>query len=246
MPSSSLSPVTVPAHGSMVRPPPRSSHNQVLDDRNKCACKEAGCYSHAGWPASSYCGLGCIGESCLYFHIGRFQGCTSCSYTDAGTYGHLYPTRNSVQAAGCPGPLPAPTLGGANPEEERRLRTYNVDNESPLGDWTRVHSWRSPGSAGLHNQDPCGVNSGATTSFPMPFASGNGGTFGSHGSDLPPLSSKNAVWKIGSVVEASFALYANHGGGYSYRLCKPDATGKPTEACFQKTPLQFATDSTQI
>jgi len=47
------------------------------------------------------------------------------------------------------------------------------------------------------------------------------------------------VWKAGSVVEAGFGIWANHGGGYSYRLCK-NTPGTVTEACFQQTPLKFA------
>ena len=70
-----LLPVPVSTHGAMVFPRPRSSHGQILDDQNKCSCQHSaeGCYSQAGWPASSYCGLGCIGESCLYYHIGCYQ-----------------------------------------------------------------------------------------------------------------------------------------------------------------------------
>ena len=45
------------------------------------------------------------------------------------------------------------------------------------------------------------------------------------------------------MVEASWSIYANHGGGYSYRLCKMTPGGEPTEACFQRTPLPFATQT---
>ena len=42
-----------------------------------------------------------------------------------------------------------------------------------------------------------------------------------------------------------FSIYANHGGGYSYRLCKDD--GNPmTEDCYQKMPLDFATDMSTV
>ena len=36
-------------------------------------------------------------------------------------------------------------------------------------------------------------------------------------------------------------MHANHGGGYSYRLCKTPAEGIVglTEECFQQTPLKF-------
>ena len=55
-------------------------------------------------------------------------------------------------------------------------------------------------------------------------------------------------WKAGSVVEAAWATVANHGGGYSYRLCKlteEGATGL-TEDCFQRTPLNFASDRSWV
>jgi hypothetical protein len=48
------------------------------------------------------------------------------------------------------------------------------------------------------------------------------------------------------VVQASWSIYANHGGGYSYRLCKVSAGKQPTEACFQQTPLDFASDYTTV
>jgi hypothetical protein len=39
-------------------------------------------------------------------------------------------------------------------------------------------------------------------------------------------------------------MVANHGGGYSYRLCP--ATGDPTEACFEAHTLSFATAEHEI
>jgi hypothetical protein len=48
------------------------------------------------------------------------------------------------------------------------------------------------------------------------------------------------------VVEAEWSIYANHGGGYSYRLCKK-VEGQPmTEECYQQGHLDFATDTTEI
>ena len=46
---------------------------------------------------------------------------------------------------------------------------------------------------------------------------------------------KVTQWKIGQVVEVAWAIRANHGGGYSYRLCKMPEGGRPalTEECFQ-------------
>jgi hypothetical protein len=47
------------------------------------------------------------------------------------------------------------------------------------------------------------------------------------------------------VVEVAWGIVANHGGGYSYRLCKvpEDGLGYITEDCFQQTPLDFVGDT---
>ena len=47
-------------------------------------------------------------------------------------------------------------------------------------------------------------------------------------------------------VEAvAWGLAVNHGGGYSYRLC-PRSSEPLTEACFQRTPLAFVGNTTDI
>merc|ERR1711871_419534 len=233
------------AHGNMVFPRPRSAHDQTLDARNKCGCADepGGCYSRATSPGY-YCGLGCIGEACLYYQIGCYQSCPSCSYVGKT----LYPVpEDLVKAGNCPTP-PAPTLGGGDPAVEHALRTYNIDNDSELGDWTKWNPWRSPGTAGLGNPQfqPCGVNSGSNVTFPDPPAAGQPQF--ANGTALPETPRSNrTVWTAGSVVEAEWAIYANHGGGYSYRLCRKDGSGsEATEACYSKTPLRFASSSTTI
>ena len=47
-------------------------------------------------------------------------------------------------------------------------------------------------------------------------------------------------WRAGGVAEVGWGIVANHGGGYSYRLC-PKPTNENdvvTEDCFQQTPLK--------
>jgi len=209
-----------------------------------CGCEKTaeGCYSHTGLHDGEYCGIGCIGESCLYYQIGCFQSCGTCSYTGKT----LYPVPSDLTKAGCQTP-PAPTLGGGDLIAEHSLRTYNIDGASQLGDWTAWMPWRSPGSAGKGNPSfqPCGVNSGASSLFPLPPAAGQPAF--ANGTDLPPLKTESqVVWKAGSVVEASWGIYANHGGGYSYRICKKDGHAESTEECYQRGHLAFATDTTQI
>jgi len=61
-----------------------------------------------------------------------------------------------------------------------------------------------------------------------------------NGTALPPMDT-GVKWKLGGVAEVAWTIENNHGGGYSYRLCP---AGEPlTEACFQRTPLDFVTDA---
>ena len=112
-------------------------------------------------------------------------------------------------------------------------------------DWTRKHPWRSPGTAGKGNPkfQPCGVNSGSKPTFPDPPAAGQKQF--ANGTDLPPTRI-TTKWKIGSIVDAGWSIYANHGGGYSYRLCKKEKGKEVTEECFQQTQLNFASNFTTI
>lgn len=59
---------------------------------------------------------------------------------------------------------------------------------------------------------------------------------GEAGSKHPKLL-EQTVWIAGSEAEVGWAVAANHGGGYSYRLCP--AGQELTEKCFQSTPLDF-------
>jgi hypothetical protein len=51
-------------------------------------------------------------------------------------------------------------------------------------------------------------------------------------------------WMAGSVVEAGWGIQANHGGGYSYRLCK--RSNGLTEECFQEMPLGFVGEESYV
>jgi hypothetical protein len=117
------------------------------------------------------------------------------------------------------------------------LRTYNVEVSSGQTDYTRYFPWRAPGSAPV-------LGSGCGRAGGGPVRMMNGGTakeFGlAHmdGAELPVVN--RTVWRRGETVEVAWAVNANHGGGYSYRLCPSD--GELTEACFQRTQLRFAGD----
>jgi len=53
------------------------------------------------------------------------------------------------------------------------------------------------------------------------------------------------TWKRGSIVDVAWGMWANHGGGYSYRLCRVGAEGHAglTEECFQQNVLDFVGDT---
>merc|ERR1712186_38331 len=65
---------------------------------------------------------------------------------------------------------------------------------------------------------------------------------GDDGKDAPEMEA--TVWQLGSTVEVAWAIAANHGGGYHYRLCKK--SDGISEECFQRTPLKFAGNTSFI
>jgi hypothetical protein len=68
---------------------------------------------------------------------------------------------------------------------------------------------------------------------------------GFKGSKLPPIpKDQRKVWAAGETAEVSWVSVANHAGGYSYSLCPADQ--ELTEECFDKTPLQFAYNSSKL
>lgn len=95
--------------------------------------------------------------------------------------------------------------------------------------------------------DPCGVAGGDKKQG----SAGNGGdappgyNLGTKGTEMRDgLAGKHRTWKAGEVAEVSWAIVANHGGGYQYRLCPKDSP--QTEECFQSTPLAFVGDEQYI
>lgn len=129
-------------------------------------------------------------------------------------------------------------------------------------DLTRLMPWRAPGHAAV--QSPCGVAGGNGRGFTQlvgelftesaKIVAMEGGlmhetTDGGYGygPDARIYAFRDVVsteWKRGSIAEVAWSIWANHGGGYSYRLCKLPTEGRAglTEECFQQTPLDFAGD----
>jgi len=110
--------------------------------------------------------------------------------------------------------------------------------------------WMAPGSAPTFS--PCGIYGG------NPFGcgdveedgecSGGGSSRGPDARDIAWAEAVATTWERGTSAEVGWGMIANHGGGYSYRLCKVglDGPGGVTEECFQKTPLRFASEDSWV
>lgn len=124
---------------------------------------------------------------------------------------------------------------------DSRTRTVNVNVSSGPDDWTRFQPWRAPGSAPVAGSG-CGVAGGGDVWNANGGWPARGMSQGQDPLTLPAGPQTN--WTAGSTVEVAWGMWANHGGGYSYRLCKIQEGVIPpvTEECFQKTPLKFASD----
>lgn len=168
-------------------------------------------------------------ESVMWYQAGCMIGC-SCS----GSGKEDYPSPESVE---CIDPA-TPT------NTDKAALTFNVDGLSPRGSWNEFMPWRSPGSS--RPIDSCGIASGflpqAAVQYPHEFSASNAVVQGQKGTLLPP--GPVTQWEAGSIVEASFYLLVNHGGGYQYRVCPKngDNINDMNESCFEENPLVFADD----
>jgi len=166
---------------------------------------------------------GCMAGACMWFN----QGCTiGCDCNEDNTHFFKHLCNSSMK----------PTLPS-------KYRTFN-DNTGFPGDWTKWHPWRAPGTAKTLN--PCGLAGGSTKNNDAAGGYGNqtvAGVQGFPGTKLPSVL-YNTTWKVGAVVDVAWAIAANHGGGYQYRLCPKDA--ELTEECFMKTPLKFHGDKQKL
>ena len=150
--------------------------------------------------ALTLCQGPCVGGACLWFSEGCFLGCSTCSST-------MPKNGNQHDVPNCTDWQPnTPTL----PEE---FRTYNADNSSTAGDWTRYHPWRSPGKAPI--SDPCGV-AGA---YLKPTGGGGetppGAKQGDRGSLLPPTN--RTKWTAGGVAEVGYTTFICMTVAHSHR-----------------------------
>merc|ERR1719240_852469 len=66
---------------------------------------------------------------------------------------------------------------------------------------------------------------------------------GQKGSEVLP-EQKPTLWQAGATAEVGWGLSAQHGGGYSYRLCPKGS--KLNEECFQSNVLTFASPNSTM
>lgn len=212
--------VAVVGHGALTVPLPRNNYGRV-DPANRSVGNPFPNGSKESRLPASHVNMGpCAGGACLWFSEGCFNGCENCTAT-------LPSAGNQVDhpPAGCK------TIEPTLPHE---FRTYNIQNLSANGDWTRYHPWRAPGHSAVI--DPCGIAGGYTK-----YTGGGGETppgakQGTPGSQLAAGPSA-ATWKKGGVEEVGWMIDANHGGGYIFSVCP--RSSPTTEKCFQANTLEY-------
>jgi len=134
------------------------------------------------------------------------------------------------------------------------LRTYGArDTGCPYGrnggqipkeQNCREHPWAAPGAAPIYSS--CGHDGGNPEGCPNGYPGNDGcapGGYG-HGPDARTWYQSRprfvTEWQAGSEVLITWGIAANHGGGYSFRLCpKPKNLTDLTEECFQNGSLEF-------
>jgi len=204
-----------------------SGHGYVLDPPPRSALRIKGNIKAATGS--------CVGGICYWFSQGCTIGCHECT----GKVDFL-PDTNFINH--CKEQAPA-TL----PYYARTWQNGEIGGLAPpLRKKCGISPWCAPGSSPV--MGPCGTACGgpgiALLRQGLPPA---GFKCNDDARILPPLDVPKPIWKVGSIVEAQFALAANHGGGYQYRLCPmPSNYGDLTEECFEQMPLDFYGDQQQL
>jgi hypothetical protein len=237
------------AHMSLVLPPPRNAVDKAdlrwaggkfYPYEATCAHPEehpdphgdhpTGCWANGtdGWGCNCANGTSAceVAQSCFWFSQGCTIGCKTC---DGGASN---PNTKDRCGSGMQATLNDP-----------KLRTYN--RAAPAGsdaDIYKHNPWRAPGFAPIY--DACGMASGGPPWVPggvggeAKYFNTTWAKAGELGSKVLQPAPSGIVWRAGGVATAKWSIRANHGGGYSYRLCARSET--LDESCFQRTPLRFA------
>ena len=167
-----------------------------------------------------------VGQNFLWFNQGCSIGCAKCD----GQLGNNR-TEHGNNRDRCGSGMRATN-------NDPRFRTFHRDVPAMSAqDIYRFNPWRAPGNAPVLG--PCGAAGGGPhrVSTGAPFVDNALVRQGDLGTTLP-RNPTGVVWRKGSNVEVKLSVRANHGGGWSFRLCHADLP--LTEACMQKRPLDFA------
>ena len=222
---------TVPpsaSHSSLLIPPARNAIDKALapwskgsfgpgefgDDAWGCNCINA--TTKGPVPCE-------VGQSCFWFSNGCSIGCPTC---DGGNSSGTNP--NTVDRCG----------SGAKATLNPALRTYNRHTvPGSAEDLYKHNPWRAPGTAPVF--DACGMAGGnyRKVGGEAKYSKTANAKQGDLGSKVLPPAPSGTVWQAGGTEQTAISIRANHGGGYSFRLCP--AAEPLTEACMQKMPLQF-------
>jgi len=205
-------------HGALVHPLPRNAIDRVLPRDKRTPVHDGSACTNLTGGAE-----GCdIGQAQYWYNQGCFIGCPECDSVSG---------RRQVDVCG---------LGKQPTVNDPGHRSVN--RGAPAGsdlDIYKHNPWRAPGAApvidacGLAGGTPWGDNVSEWGDFvATPYAK-----HGDRGSQVLPALPNGVRWEVGGEVEAVWQIGANHGGGYSYRLCP--ASEALTEECFQKHPLEF-------
>jgi len=115
--------------------------------------------------------------------------------------------------------------------------------------------WAAPGTTTIFG--PCGTMGGNPNGCPNTESENfgdccgencGGFAFGPNAETYEWPDAETTDWESGSTQQVAWHVKFNHGGGYSYRLCKMPEGGisEVTEECFQNTPLNFSGDTQWI
>jgi len=196
---------------------------------------------------------GSNGQACFWFSNGCAIGCEECDGSTRGPIPSF--TCTNVSCTPVPGhkiqfgpkaPICSKTQGSMEPTIcDPDLRTVNTaaDCGGP-DDFFQYSPWRAPGYAPV--VDSCGSAGGR---LPGQGAGGFGASFvntthakiGDLGSQVLGSRDTGVEWATGAEYEVAWTLQANHGGGYSYRLCP--ASLALDEDCFNMWPLKMVGQS---
>lgn len=153
-----------------------------------------------------------------------------------------------MAGAGCPAIPEMPCMWFSQPvtipgEPTLKLehRTFNVHVENGPHDWSKNMPWRAPGTAPVLGSG-CGVAAGNAVQIANGGEAPPGYAPGTDALVLPE--NEPTIWTKGAAEEVAWSFLANHGGGYSWRLCKKG--GNISEECFQQNVLRFHGNSSWI